>query len=116
MEHNRNGVHEMLKYAYHHGVKRTYLEDLSALGRLKLTWIKNGRRFNENYNYAVQSFRSRVIETIRMKSPLYGIKTSYLNPANISKIGEELMRKLGVDRHTASAYIIALRGLKSLNA
>ena len=82
---------------------------------MKLLWIKNGRRFNENYNYAVQSFRSRVIEMIRMKAPLYGIKTSYVNPANTSKIGEELMRKLGVDRHTASAYVIALSGLKLLN-
>jgi len=108
-------VHEMLKYAYHHGVCRIYLENLSVLGKLKLLWIKNGRRFNKNYNYAVQSFRSRVIEMIRMKAPLYGIKTSYVNPANTSKIGEELMRKLGVDKHTASAYVIALRGLKLLN-
>ncbi len=108
-------VHEMLEYAYHHGVNRIYLEDLSILGKLKLLWIKNGRRFNENYNYAVQTFRSKVIEMIRMKAPLYGIKTSYVNPANTSKIGEKLMRKLGVDRHTASAYVIALKGSKLLN-
>jgi len=108
-------VHEMLKYAYNHGVCRIYLENLSVLGKLKLMWIKNGRRFNENYNYAVQSFRSRVIERIIMKAPLYGIKTSYVNPANTTKIGKSLMRKLGIDKHTASAYVIALRGLKLLN-
>jgi len=108
-------VHEMLKYAYYHGVCRIYLEDLSILGKLKLLWLKNGRRFNKNYNYAVQSFRSRVIETIKMKAPLYGMKTSYVNPANTSKISEKLARKLGVDKHTASAYVIALRGLKLLN-
>ena len=78
----------MLKYAYHHGVNRIYLEDLSILGKLKQPWIKNGRRFNKNYNYAVQSFRSRVIETIRMKVPLYGMKISYVNPANTTKIGK----------------------------
>ena len=50
-----------------------------------------------------------------MKAPLYGMKTSYVNPANTSKISEKLTRKLGVDRHTASAYVIALRGLKLLN-
>ena len=108
-------VHELIKYAYHHGVSRIYLEDLSVLGKLKLLWLKNGRRLNENYNYAVQSFRSRVIEMIKMKAPLYGMKTSYVNPTNTSKIGEKLMKKLGVDRHTASAYIIALKGLKLLN-
>ena len=108
-------VYELIKYAYHHGVSRIYLEDLSVLGKLKLLWLKNGRRLNENYNYAVQSFRSRVIEMIKMKAPLYGMKTSYVNPTNTSKIGEKLMKKLGVDRHTASAYIIALKGLKLLN-
>ena len=107
-------VHEMLKYAYHHGVSKICLENLSVLGKLKLLWIKNGRRFNENYNYAVQTFRSRVIEMIRMKAPLYGMKTSYIDPANTSKIDEKSMKKLGVDKHTASAYIIALKGL-SLN-
>ena len=105
-------IHEMLKYAYHHGVNRIYLEDLSALGKLKLFWIKNGRRFSKNYNYSVQTFRSRVIEMIRLKAPLYGLKTSYVNPANTSKIGEKLMKKLGVDKHTASAYVIALKGIK----
>ncbi len=50
-----------------------------------------------------------------MKAPLYGIKTSYVDPANTTKIGESLMRKLGVDRHTASAYVIALKGLKLLD-
>jgi hypothetical protein len=106
-------VHEMLKHAYHHGVSKIYLEDLSVLGTLKLLWIKNGRRTNRNYNYAVQTFRSRVIETIRMKAPLYGMKTSYVDPANTNKMGKKLMKKLGVDKHTASAYVIALKGFKS---
>ena len=108
-------VHEMLKYAYHHGVSKIYLENPSVLGKLKLFWIKNGKRFNENYNYSVQTFRSRVIEMIRLKAPLYGLKTSYVNPANTSKIGESLATKFRVDRHTASAYVVALRGLKLLD-
>ncbi len=65
---------------------KIYLENLSVLGKLKLFWIKNWRRFSQNYNYAVQSFRSRVIEIIRMKAPLYSIKTSYVDSANTSKI------------------------------
>jgi len=108
-------IHEMLKYAYHHGVGKIYLEDTSVLGKLKLIWIKNGKRLNENYNYSVQTFRSRVIEMIRLKALIYGLKTSFVNPANTSKLGELKAKKLGVDKHTASAYIIALRGLKLLN-
>lgn len=107
-------VHEMLKYAYHHSVSKIYLEDLSVLGRLRLLWIKNGKRFGKNYNYAVQTFRSSVIEMIRLKAPLYGLKTSYVDPANTSKIGEKLAKKLGIDKHTASAYVITLKGIKSI--
>jgi len=107
-------VHEMLKYAYHHGVSKIYLEDISVLGRLRLLWIKNGKRFSKNYNYSVQTFRSRIIEMIRMKAPLYGLKTSYVDPANTSKIGKSLTAKLRVDKHTASAYVIALKGIKSI--
>ena len=99
-------VHEMLKYAYHHGVSRIYLE--STLGYLKLIWIKNGK-FNKNYS--VQTFRSKIIEMIKLKAPLYGIKTSFVNPANTSIIGESLSTKLRVDKHTSSPYIIALKGI-----
>jgi len=49
-----------------------------------------------------------------MKSPLYGMKTSYINPANTSKISEKLTRRLGVDKYTAPAYVITLHGLKYL--
>ena len=87
---------------------------MSILGKLKLLWIKNGKRFGKNYNYAVQTFRSSVIEMIRLKAPLYGLKTSYVDPANTSKIGEKLAKKLGIDKHTASAYVIALNGIKSI--
>lgn len=31
-----------------------------------------------------------------------------------SREHEEVMRRLGLDRHTASAYLIALRGLRAL--
>ena len=45
---------------------------------------------------------------------LYGLKTSYVDPANTSKIGEKLAKKLGIDKHTASAYVITLKGIKSI--
>jgi len=38
-----------------------------------------------------------------------GIRTSFVNPANINKIGESLSIKLRVDKHTAS--VIALKGI-----
>ena len=35
-------VHNMLRYAYHHGVEKVFLENQMVLGRLKLAWIREG--------------------------------------------------------------------------
>ena len=107
-------IHEMLDYAYHHGVKTLFLENPEVLGRLKLAWVRGGDRKHENYNYKVSVFRSSIIEKIVLKAPLYSIETKYVNPRGTTNSIEhdELMRKYGLDRHTASAYLIALKGIK----
>jgi hypothetical protein len=107
-------VHEMLKYAYHHGVKALFLENPEALGKLKLLWIRNGDRRHENYNYKVSVFRSSVIEMIALKALLYGIEVKYVDPKGTtsSREHDDAMRKYRLDRHTASAYLIALKGLE----
>jgi len=107
-------VHEMLSYAYHHNVKTLFLEDPGVLGKLKLLWVRSGDRKHENYNYRKAVFRSSVIEMIALKTPLYSIKTRYVDPKGTtnSREHEEIMKRYGLDRHAASAYLIALRGLK----
>ena len=107
-------VHAMLDYAYHHGVKTLFLENPDILGRLKLMWIRNGDRRHENYNYRVATFRNSVIEMIVMKAPLYGINVEYVNPKGTtsSEDHDEVMKAYGLDKHTASAYLIVLKGLK----
>ncbi len=107
-------VHEMLRYAYHHGVRTLFLESPEVLGRLKLLWIRNGRRLHRNYNWKVSVFRSSIIEMITMKAPLYAINARYVDPRGTtnSREHDEVMRKYRLDRHTASAYMIALKGLK----
>ncbi len=106
-------VHEMLKYAYHHGVSIIFLENPDVLGRLKLAWIRNGRRLHGNYNWKVTTFRSRVIEMIMKKAPLYAIEVRFVNPRGTSNSNDNtlLQRRFRVDRHTASAILIAMRGL-----
>jgi len=106
-------VHEMLEYAHHHGVSTIVLENPEVLGKLRLLWIKNGKRGGENYNYKVSIFRCRVIEKIALKAPLYALKVKYASPAGTtnSKEHDEAMKRHGLDRHTASAYLIALREL-----
>jgi hypothetical protein len=107
-------VHEMLEYAYHHGVKTLFLENPEVLGKLKLLWIRIGDRGHENYNYRVSVFRSSVIEMIALKAPLYSINVKYVDPKGTTSSREhnEIMVKHRLDRHTASAYLIALKGLE----
>jgi hypothetical protein len=107
-------IHELLDYAYNHGVKTLFLENPEILGRLRLMWIRSGDRRHENYNHKVATFRSTIIEKITMKAPLYGIKVKYVNPRGTTNSTKhnEAMRKYRLDKHTASAYSIALRGLK----
>jgi hypothetical protein len=106
-------IHETLNYAYHHGVKTLFLENPEVLGRLKLMWVRNGDRGHENYNHKVATFRSTIIEKIALKAPLYSIRVGYVNPRGTtnSKEHDELMKRYGLDRHTASAYLIALKEL-----
>ena len=106
-------VHELLKYAYHHGVSTIVLENPEVIGRLRLAWIKNGERLHRNYNWKVSVFRNKIIKMIAMKTPIYGLCVSYVNPKNTtySKEHDDIMTKYGLDRHTASAYIIALKSI-----
>jgi hypothetical protein len=107
-------VHEMLEYAYSHGVKVLFLENPGVLGKLKLLWVRSNDRRHENYNYRVSVFRSSVIEMIALKAPLHGIEVKYVDPKGTtsSKEHDDVMRKYRLDRHATSAYLIALRGLR----
>ncbi len=106
-------IHEMLDYAYNHGVKTLFLENPEVLGRLRLMWVRGGDRKHENYNHKVATFRSSIIERIALKAPLYSIRVGYVSPRGTTNSTEhdELMRKYGLDKHTASAYSIALKGI-----
>jgi hypothetical protein len=106
-------IHEVLRYAYNHGVSTIALENPEVLGYLKLAWVRNGDRKYENYNYKKAVFRSSVIERIAMKAPLYGLNTEFVDPKGTtsSREHDEIMKRFGLDRHIASAYIIALRSI-----
>jgi len=83
-----------------------------VLGRLRLLWIRNGKRLCKNYKVTI--FRCLVIEMIALKAPLYSIKVSYVDPRGTTRSEghDEVMRRYGLDRHMASAYLMALRGIE----
>ncbi len=104
-------IHKMLRYAYRHGVSIIALENPVVLGRLKLAWIRGNDKKHKNYNYKVSVFRSSIIERIALKAPLFGLSVKFVNPKGTtsSREHDEAMRRYGLDRHTASAYLIALK-------
>jgi len=106
-------VHELLKYAYHHGVSTIVLENPEVIGRLRLVWVRNGKRLHRNYNWRVTIFRNRIIEMITMKALIYGLHVNYVNPKGTthSREHDDIMMRYGLDRHTASAYLIALKSI-----
>jgi len=108
-------IHRLLDYAYSKGVSTIVLENPNVVGYLRYYWIKNGKRKSRNYNFKVSMFRNKVIERITYKAPLYSMNITYVSPKGTthSEEHDEIMREKGLDRHTASAYLIALKYLKS---
>jgi len=109
-------IHRLLNYAYNNGVSTIVLENPNVIGYLRYYWVKNGERKGKSYNYKVSKFRNSIIERISYKAPLYSMNVAYVSPKGTthSKEHDKIMREKGLDRHTASAYLIALKHLQQL--
>ena len=107
-------IHRLLNYAYNNGVSTIVLENPKVVGYLRYYWINNGERKGKSYNFKVSMFRNSLIERIIYKAPLYSMDVAYVSPKGTthSKGHDEIMRRFGLDRHTASAYLIALKSLQ----
>jgi len=69
---------------------------------------------NSKFIFVIIGFLQSLIERITYKEPLYSINVVYVSPRGTthSKEHDEIMRQSGLDRHTASAYLIALKYLR----
>ena len=56
-------------------------------------------------------FTVEIVERISWHAPQYGLRTHFANPAYTSRLAELLARDLSLDKHTTSAYILALEYL-----
>ena len=111
-------IHEVLKHAYHHGASVVAVENPEVIGYLRYYWIRNGDRRTRSYNYRVTMFRNSIIERIMWKAPLYAIHVITVDPKGTSRSKEHeyVMKKCRLDKHTTSAYLIALRARKTLKS
>ncbi len=100
---------KLLRYAYHHGVGIVIFENLLLIKRKRLTK-------NSTANRKITRFAKReLIQHGVVMAMKYGFKVYLVDPRGTthSEEHDEVMRKHGLDRHTASAYLIALKGLNN---
>jgi len=97
----------LLKYAYYHNVGTVVFENLLTIKQRKYTR-------NPTTNRKIAKFAKR--ELLRhgiIMSMKYRFKTLLVNPKGTthSKEHNKVMRMYGLDKHTASAYLIALKSI-----
>ena len=99
---------KLLRYAYHHNVDTVVFENLLAIKRRRYTGSSTANR--KITRFAKKELLQHGI-VMAMK---YRFKILLVNPKGTthSEEHEYIMRRYGLDRHTASAYLIALSGIK----
>jgi hypothetical protein len=58
--------------------------------------------------------KSKLLTWMILRGLKHGFDVYLVNPAKTSTAGEVIGRRLGLDRHTSSAYAIVLRGINAL--
>lgn len=99
---------KLLKYAYHHGVGVVAFENLLMIKHKRFTG-------NPTANRKIARFPKRALLRHGIVMAFkYGFRVYLVDPAGTtnSKEHDKAMRRHGLDRHTASAYLIALKELK----
>ncbi|WP_243671631.1 hypothetical protein [Vulcanisaeta sp. JCM 16161] len=103
-----NALSEALNFLSRIGVDYVVFEDLFLVKRRKFTRSKSGNRKVSRFAKK-QLLTHGVIKALRL-----GFNVVLVNPKGTtnSEEHEKVMREKGYDRHTASAYLIALKGLE----
>ncbi|MQL56370.1 hypothetical protein [Acidianus ambivalens] len=106
-----NALSESLNFLSRIGVDYVVFEDLFLVRKKKFTRSKSGNRKVSRFAKK-QMLIHGVIKSLRL-----GFNVMLVNPkgTTTSEDHERVMREKGFDRHTASAYLIALKGLGMLN-
>jgi len=98
---------KLLMYCYTHGVGTAVFEDLFNVNKRRFTW-------NRTANRKMSRFAKReLLQHAILMSLKYGFRVLLADPRGTtsSREHDEVMRSHGLDKHVASAYLIALRVL-----
>jgi hypothetical protein len=103
-----NALSQALNFLSRVGVDYVVFEDLFLVKKRRFTRSKSGNRKVSRFAKK-QLLVHGVIKALRL-----GFNVVLVNPKGTtnSEEHEKVMREKGFDRHTASAYLIALKGLE----
>jgi hypothetical protein len=119
-----DGIRELLDYARAYGVGALFMEDPAFYDALR--WVQPRDGDAEKLRYLIT--KASIIEEIALEARHYGVRIYYVDPkiAMNNELIREVAQKLRrltrirsddeqVDENTATAYLIARRGLKALS-
>jgi len=103
-----NALARLLEYCYRHGVSAVVFENLLSVKRKRFTRSKKANR------KITRSAKKQLIQHGVVMALKHGFRVLLVDPKGTTNSREhgEIMKRFGLDRHTASAYLIALRGLR----
>jgi len=106
-----NALSQALNFLSRIGVDYVVFEDLFLVKNRRFTRSKSGNRKASRFAKK-QMLTHGVVKSLRL-----GFNVILVNPKGTtnSEAHDKVMREKGFDRHTASAYLIALKGLGMLN-
>ena len=99
---------KLLKYAYYHDVGTVVFENLLMIKHRKYTRSPTANRKISRFA------KKELLQHAIISAMKYGFKILLVNPRGTtrSKEHDKAMRKYGLDRHTASAYLIAVKSIE----
>jgi IS605 OrfB family transposase len=102
-------VDRLFKIAKGYSVNTLFFEDLFTINkRVVKGYTAKSRRKCSKF------MKSKLLTWMILRGLKYGFDVYLVNPANTSVAGEVIGKRLGLDKHTSSAYIIAIRGINVL--
>jgi len=106
-----NALSQALNFLSRVGVDYVVFEDLFLVKRRRFTRSRSGNRKVSRFAER-QMLIHGVVKALRL-----GFNVILVNPKGTtnSEDHDKVMREKGFDKHTASAYLIALKGLGMLN-
>jgi len=96
---------KLLRYCYAHGVGTVVFENLYDIKKRRLTKSRTANRKMSKFAKR-ELLRHAIVMSLK-----YGFRVLLVDPKGTTSSGDhdEIMKRCGLDGHSASAYLIALR-------